>query len=139
VDAIAHVVRCFDDPNVIHVDGSVDPKRDIEVVEAELIFKDLDTVERKLGEAQKKAKAGRSDSKTKPVSWNESGITCWEAALSGTSRFKEKRRKLWLRDLHLLTNKPVMYVCNVHEKDLLTENEYVRQVRLRRKRKGHAW
>jgi ribosome-binding ATPase YchF (GTP1/OBG family) len=63
VDAIAHVVRCFDDPNVIHVDGSVNPQRDIEVIETELILKDLETVEKKLSDAEKRAKSG--DKKTK--------------------------------------------------------------------------
>ncbi|MCL5021678.1 MAG: 50S ribosome-binding GTPase, partial [Bacteroidetes bacterium] len=58
VDAVAHVVRCFDDTNVVHVDGSVDPKRDIEVIETELIIKDLDTLQRKLKETEGRARSG---------------------------------------------------------------------------------
>ena len=58
VDAIAHIVRCFDDPNIIHVDGSVNPRRDIEILEAELILKDIDTVDRKASEAEKHGKTG---------------------------------------------------------------------------------
>jgi len=136
VDAIAHVVRCFDDPNVIHVDGSVDPKRDIEVVEAELIFKDLDTVERKLGEAQKKAKAGEKRLKDEAGLLERVRDHLLGGRLVRYIAIQGEEEKLWLRDLHLLTNKPVMYVCNVHEKDLLTENEYVQQVRLAAEKEG---
>src|SRR3989339_546325 len=63
VDAIAHVVRCFDDPNVVHVDGSINPKRDIEVIETELILKDLETIDKKIQDAERRAK---SDKKSKP-------------------------------------------------------------------------
>src|SRR3972149_11955435 len=74
VDAIAHVVRCFDDPNVVHVDGSVDPKRDIEIIEAELILKDLETVEKKTSDAERRAKTGDKKPKEEAefyVRWKE--------------------------------------------------------------------
>lgn len=127
VDAIVHVVRCFDDPNVIHVDGSVDPRRDIEVIEAELIFKDLDTVERRVADAGRRGKSG--DKKLKAEA--DFYARCRDHLLTGRLvRYlpvANDEEKQWLRDLHLLTNKPVMYVCNVHEKDL-EGNAYVRMV-----------
>lgn len=128
VDAIAHVVRCFDDPNVVHVDGSVNPKRDIEVIETELILKDLETVEKKIRDAEHRAK---SDKKFKPES--DFYFKVKEHLSTGRlARYVETasdEEKLWLRDMHLLTNKPVMYVCNVHEKEIAAGNQYVEQVR----------
>jgi ribosome-binding ATPase len=128
VDAIAHVVRCFDDPNVIHVDGSVNPKRDIEVIETELILKDLETVEKKLQDAERRAK---NDKKARP---EVDFIVKLKNHLFGgrLARYIELTHddeKLWLRDMHLLSNKPVMYVCNVHEKEISAGNTYVDQVR----------
>jgi GTP-binding protein YchF len=129
VDAIAHVVRCFDDPNVVHVDGSVNPRRDIEVIEAELIFKDLDTVERKLGEAQKKAKTADKKLKVEADFYARVHEHLLAGRLVRYLAPAGEEETLWLRDLHLLTNKPVMYVCNVHERDVAGENAYVREVR----------
>jgi hypothetical protein len=129
VDAIAHVVRCFDDPNVVHVDGSVDPKRDIEVVEMELIFKDLETVERKLEDSRKRAKSGDK----KIMSEAEFYARVREHLLNGrlvryfTSASPDENR--WLQQVHLLTDKPVMYVCNVQEADLGKETTYTEIVR----------
>ncbi len=129
VDAIAHVVRCFDDPNVVHVDGSVNPRRDIEVVEAELILKDLETVERRFAEAERKAKT--ADKKLRAEA--EFIARVREHLLAGRlARYlhiNDDEETGWLRDMHLLTNKPVMYVCNVHEKDISGENSYVAQAR----------
>ncbi|MDD8019199.1 MAG: redox-regulated ATPase YchF [Bacteroidota bacterium] len=128
VDAIAHVVRCFDDPNVVHVDGSVNPKRDIEVIETELILKDLDTVEKKISDAERRAK---SDKKFKPEA--DFCLKLKNHLLTGRlARYIEahnEEEKLWLRDMHLLTNKPVMYVCNVHEKEINAGNQYIEQVK----------
>jgi hypothetical protein len=128
VDAIAHVVRCFDDPNVVHVDGSINPKRDIEVIEAELIFKDLETVEKKKSDAERRAK---SDPKAKKEA--EFFLRLNDHLLGGRlARYLQLAsddERLWLRDVHLLTNKPVMYVCNVHEKEVAIENAYVQAVR----------
>jgi GTP-binding protein YchF len=123
------VVRCFDDTSVIHVDGSVAPRRDIEVVEAELIFKDLDTVERKLAEAQKRAKAGEKKSKSEAELFARVRTHLLSGRLVRSLATRTDEERLWLRDLHLLTNKPVMYVCNVHENEIAGENAYVRQVR----------
>jgi len=128
-NAICHVVRCFEDENVVHVDGSVNPKRDIEIIEAELILKDLETVEKKSSDAEKRAKSG--DRKVKAEADFYSRIR--EHLLGGRLAFYEKPEtpdeELLLRDLHLLTAKPVMYIANVDEKHLATESPYVAQVR----------
>lgn len=128
VDAIAHVVRCFDDPNVIHVDGSVDPKRDIEVIETELILKDLETIEKKQQDADRRAK---SDKKAKPEAdfYGKVKEHLAGGRLARYASVSNDEERLWLRDMHLLTNKPVMYVCNVHEKEITTGNAYVEKVR----------
>jgi hypothetical protein len=129
VDAIAHVVRCFDDPDVVHVDGSVDPRRDIEVIETELILKDLETVERRLGDAQKKSKAGE-----KKARW-ESDVLARVREHLGSARLaryctlENADEASLMRDLHLLTRKPVMYVCNVSERDVPQGNRHVDVVR----------
>ncbi|HTY09716.1 MAG TPA: redox-regulated ATPase YchF [Bacteroidota bacterium] len=129
VDAIAHVVRCFDDPNVIHVDGSVNPKRDIEVIEAELIFKDLETVEKKTGEAEKRAKTGDKKNKAEHEFCLRLQRHLLEGRLAQYMILNGDEERFWIRDMHLLTNKPVMYVCNVHEKDVAGANAYVSQVK----------
>ena len=129
VDAIAHVVRCFDDPNVVHVDGSVDPARDIEVVEMELILKDLDTTERNLAEAQKKSKSGDKKSKAEVEFCSRVRDHLHAGRLVRYFRVAGEDEQVWMRDLHLLTNKPVMYLCNVHENDIGSETPHVRAVR----------
>lgn len=129
VDALAHVVRCFDDENVVHVDGSVDPKRDIEIIEAELIFKDLETVERKLAEAERRAKTGEKKTKAEAKFYAAVRDHLFSGRLARYSALGSDDEHLWMRDLHLLTRKPVMYVCNVHEQDILRENTYVKHVR----------
>ena len=130
VDAIAHVVRCFDDSNVVHVDGTVNPQRDIEVVEAELILKDLETVEKKQSDAERRAKTGEK----KPQAESELFLRLKNHLLTGRlARYFSLRDDddgLWLREAHLLTNKPVMYVCNVHENEIVGENSYVKLVRV---------
>ncbi|MEK7819322.1 MAG: redox-regulated ATPase YchF [Bacteroidota bacterium] len=129
VDAIAHVVRCFDDPNVIHVDGNVNPKRDIEVIETELIFKDLETVEKKLQEAERKAKTGDKKFRAEADFFIKLQNHLMGSRLARYIKCENDDEKISLRDAHLLTNKPVMYVCNIHEKDLLKSNPYIEQVR----------
>jgi len=129
VDAIAHVVRCFDNPDVVHVDGSVDPRRDIEVIETELILKDLETVERRLGDAQKRSKAGEKKARV------EADVLARIKAHLGSGRLaryvsvETAEESSLMRDLHLLTRKPVMYVCNVSERDVSRGNAYVDVVR----------
>jgi GTP-binding protein YchF len=129
VDSVAHIVRCFDDSNVIHVDGSIDPKRDIEIVEAELILKDLETIERRHSEAEKHAKTGDKKARDEAAFYLRVRDHLSGGRLARYFSTTHDDENLWLRDLHLLTNKPVMYVCNVHEKHYPTEAEYVGKVR----------
>lgn len=129
VDALVHVVRCFDDENVVHVDGNVNPKRDIEIIEAELIFKDLDTVEKKIADAERRAKT----SEKKAVEEHQFCLSVKYHLLKGRlARYLDipsGDASRWIREMHLLTDKPVMYVCNVHEKDVAGTNAYVAEVR----------
>lgn len=113
-NAIAHVVRCFEDVNVIHVDGSVDPVRDAEIIETELIFADLEAVDKKIGSTSKKAMTGDKDAQAlmaalEPV---KAGL---EAGKSARAVEMEPVLRARLRDLHLITAKPLMYVANVAE------------------------
>jgi GTP-binding protein YchF len=129
VNAICHVVRCFEDENVVHVDGSVNPKRDIEIIETELILKDLETVERKQSDAEKRGKGG--DRKIRAEAEYYGRIR--EHLLGGRLAIYEKpsipEEAHYLRDLHLLTAKPVMYIANVDEGHLTTGGAHVAAVR----------
>jgi GTP-binding protein YchF len=129
VDAIVHVVRCFDDPNVVHVDGQVNPRRDIEVVEAELILKDLETVEKKQHEVQRRAKTGDKAAREEADFYARAREHLLDGRLVRYLSSDQAGEKLWRRDLHLLTDKPVMYLCNVDEKGLAEGTGYVEEVR----------
>lgn len=128
VDAIVHVVRCFDDSNIIHVEGSVDPLRDIDTINLELIFSDLDVVERRLQKAQKGQKSGDK------VLSAEVGLL--EALLAHLEEGKCARllevdtadEKALLDSFNLLTYKPVLYAMNVKEEDLASGNDLVEKV-----------
>ncbi|MBQ7194534.1 MAG: redox-regulated ATPase YchF [Bacteroidales bacterium] len=128
-DAILHVLRCFDDGNVVHVDGSVNPVRDKEIVDAELQIKDLETVEARFAKCDKAGKAG-----DKEAAKLASLLSRYrEALLQGKScrtveLINEEEEEL-AKGLFLLTNKPVMYVCNVDEASAATGNAYVEAVR----------
>ena len=128
-DAILHVLRCFEDPNIVHVDGNVNPVRDKEVVDSELQIKDLETVEARLAKVQKQAASGDKEAKK----LFELLVCYKEALLSGKScravELRDVEEERLSRDLFLLTNKPVMYVCNVDEGSAASGNEYVDAVR----------
>ncbi|MEO7082614.1 MAG: redox-regulated ATPase YchF, partial [Flavobacteriales bacterium] len=127
-DAILHVLRCFDDPNVIHVDGSVDPVRDKEVIDIELQLKDLETVEARLKKVEKQAQIGEKEAKRR----FELLSRIREALLKGESArtvITENDDPALLNEFQLLTSKPVLYVCNVEEKSAVTGNAYVEAVR----------
>ena len=115
--AIAHVVRCFEDENVVHVDGSVDPIRDIEVIETELILADLETVEKRYAATEKRAKTGEGEAKGlfEVLEALKPRLVAGRAARS--LEFAVDRDQ-GIRDLHLITRKKVMYVANVDEGDL---------------------
>lgn len=128
VDAIAHIVRCFEDPNVVHVSGSVDPKRDIEIIETELALADLDTVEKRLQRAEKGARSG--DKKLQEeVAFVKSVKERLERGQPIRGLEYTDEQSLVLSEMHLLTNKPVLYVANVNEDDVLTGNVHVETVR----------
>ena len=129
VDAICHVVRCFEDENVVHVDGSVNPKRDIEIVEAELILKDLDTVEKKLADAEKRGKSGDRKIRAEADYFARLRQHLLSGRLALYERPENPDESFWLRDLHLLTAKPVMYIANVDEKHLTASEGLVQAVR----------
>ncbi len=129
VDAICHVVRCFEDENVVHVDGSVDPKRDIEIIEAELILKDLDTVERKLSDADKRSRGGDKKVKSEAEYYRRVREHLLGGRLAVYERPGSPDEETWLKGLHLLTGKPVLYIANVDEKHLTAEDGFVAKVR----------
>ena len=128
-DAILHVLRCFDDGNVVHVDGSVDPVRDKEVVDLELQIKDLETVDARLAKAEKAGKAGDKEARKladlllRYKAALEQGKSCRSVV-----PVNEEEAAI-ARDLFLLTNKPVLYVCNVDDASALNGNTYVDAVR----------
>lgn len=130
VEAILHVVRCFDDENIIHVSGTVDPIRDIEVIDTELCLKDLDTMSNRYNKAEKLMRSGDKESKElMPVyervkKFLEDGIPLRRAGLN-------EEEKLKIKDLTFLTLKPQMYCANVAESDLPDGNDWVKQVKAR--------
>jgi GTP-binding protein YchF len=128
VDAIVHVVRCFDDENVVHVDGSVNPQRDIEVIQLELALADLDSVEKRILRSEKLARSG--DKKAKDdVEFCQRLKQALEKGKPALGMAETDDERLALRDMHLLTDKPVLYVANVAEDDLEGNHPFVAQVR----------
>ncbi len=127
-DAILHVLRCFDDPNVVHVDGSVDPVRDKEVIDIELQLKDLETVEARIKKVEKQATTGDKEAKRR----HELLVRIREALLKGESAravITANDDPALVNEFQLLTTKPVLYVCNVEEKSATTGNAHVEAVR----------
>ncbi len=129
-DAILHVLRCFDDDNVTHVDGSVDPVRDKEIIDCELQLKDLETVESRIAKTQKQAQTGGD--KTAKMQYEV--LRLYKEALdrglpARSVRFETADERKYARELFLLTNKPVLYVCNVDEASAVKGNKYVDAVR----------
>lgn len=129
-DAILHVLRCFDDDNVTHVDGTVDPVRDKEIIDTELQLKDLETIEARIQKVQKQAQTG-GDKQAKLL--YDVLLRYKEALEQGKSartvQFEGKDEQRAAHDLFLLTSKPVLYVCNVDEASAVSGNKYVEQVR----------
>ena len=133
-DAIAQVVRCFDNDDVIHVAGRVDPLDDIEVINTELILADMDTVERNLDRAAKAAKSGNKDALVKKEVLERMAAHLNQVK-SARSLEMSAEEKLALRDLHLLTIKPIMYIANVNE-DGFENNPYLDRVRAHAQTEG---
>ena len=129
-DAILHVLRCFDDDNVTHVAGTVDPVRDKEIIDTELQLKDLETIEARIQKVQKQAQTG-GDKQAKLL--YDVLLRYKEALEQGksarTEHFEGKDKQREAQDHFLLTSKPVLYVCNVDEASAVSGNKYVEQVR----------
>ena len=138
VDAIAHVLRCFDDSEITHVDGSVDPLRDAATVETELMLADIDSLERRMAALVKKTRGGDADAKR--------DLAMMEKLFAGLSDGVPARRVAGLRDdetrrlpqMQLLSAKPVLYVCNVAEGDAATGNDHSQAVAAYAEKDGAA-
>ncbi|SDL16539.1 hypothetical protein SAMN04488034_102490 [Salinimicrobium catena] len=128
-DAILHVLRCFQNDNIVHVDGSIDPVRDKETIDMELQLKDLETAEKKLDKVKRAAKTGNKEAQKEEAALLkvkqglEAGISVRAIDLT------EAEREEFIKPLQFITDKPVMYVCNVNESDAVSGNEYVEQVK----------
>lgn len=127
VDAIVHVVRCFDDPDVVHIYGGVDPKRDIDIIETELALADIDSISKRIQKADKASRSGE-----KGAAYEKEFLTKISDMLSQGKPlrsivYSDEEKKI-LDDMHLLTIKPVLYVANVTEEEMLEGNEFVRQI-----------
>jgi GTP-binding protein YchF len=127
-DALIHVVRCFDNDALPHIDGSVDPVRDLETIDLELQVKDLESVEKKIERLERAAKTGDKDAKhgVEVLNLYREHFEAFNNAR--TLEVKEENKK-YVEDLFLLTMKPVMYVCNVDEKSAVIGNKYVESVK----------
>ena len=128
-DAILHVLRCFDNDNIVHVDGSVDPIRDKETIDMELQLKDLESVEKKLDKVKRAAKTGNKDAQKEAAVLTN----LKEGLEAGTSvraiSISEEDKTEFVKPLQLITDKPVMYVCNVDEEAAASGNDYVEKVK----------
>lgn len=128
-DAILHVLRCFDDDNVVHVDGSVDPIRDKEIIDMELQLKDLETIESRYAKVEKAAKTGGDrDAKLMFEILKSYKAALEQGKSARTVSFESKDEAKLAKELCLLTAKPVLYVCNVDEASAKSGNEYTEQV-----------
>lgn len=130
VEAIIHVVRCFDDDNVVHVEGSIDPIRDIEIINLELIFSDLEIIDRRLDKTIKAARSGDKKSMSEVEIMQRIKKTLEGGKSVRNMEFDEDEQQ-FVKQLFLLTSKPVLYVCNVSEEDLadMDKNAYVNKVK----------
>ncbi|MCC5439397.1 redox-regulated ATPase YchF [Clostridium botulinum] len=131
VEAIVHVVRCFEDSNIVHVDGSVDPIRDIETISLELIFSDIELMQRRIEKNSKLAKSGNKEAKTEEALMKRIVAHLEEGKPVRTLELEEDEEKL-VKSYFLLTSKPVLYAANVSEDDLMSgnpENEFVKKVK----------
>ena len=128
-DAIIHVLRCFEDPNIVHVDGSVDPIRDKETIDIELQLKDLESVEKRLEKVSRAAKTGNKEAQKEKEILDQLK-SCLESGNSiRTLVFDNKDQQIFVSSLQLITDKPVLYVCNVDESAAATGNAMVERVK----------
>ncbi len=123
VDALVHIVRCFDDPEIVHVNGKVDPKNDVELITTELILKDLDTVEKRLHKSGKKARSGEKEAKREEALLNRVKESLTKG-ISARSLSLSTDEQALMKELSLLTQKPILYVGNVPEGDIEKGNAF---------------
>jgi len=135
VDAIVHVVRCFEDADVTHVEGRIDPIADIDTVETELMLADLESLEKRLDNLEKKAKGGDKEAKETTDLVRRALALLREGKPARQLDRKPEEEKLF-HSLGLLTSAPVLYACNVEEAAAATGNEYSRKVEVRAKAEG---
>jgi GTP-binding protein YchF len=135
VDAVVHIVRCFENPNVIHVDGSVDPLRDMDIVQMELIFADLETIEKRMEKAEKLSKVGDKVARKSLEGYHliRDGLA---KGVSASHIPKHEDYDETLQDLHLLTAKKMLIVANVSETILKGDGEILRKLEEEAERKG---
>ena len=134
-NAILMVVRCFEDDQIVHVDGNVDPERDIEVIELELVLADLDTAQKRHKRAASQAKTGAKEAKAE-LAFMDRLLAHLESGKAARSLEMSDDDKGWIADLHMLTTKPVLYCCNVGDSDVPNGNKYSDFVKARAKSEG---
>ena len=127
-DAIIHVLRCFEDENITHVDETIDPVRDKEIIDTELQLKDLETVDNRLAKEQKIAAAGNKDAKVMVTVLQAYKEVLEQGLNARTVQFESKEEIQAAHDLFLLTSKPVLYVCNVDETAAKEGNEFTQKI-----------
>lgn len=128
-NAIIHVLRCFDNDNIVHVDGNVNPIRDKETIDIELQLKDLETVEKRLEKTKKAAKTGNKEAQAETDLLERIRIALLEGKSARTIEPQNQDEEELLRLFQLITTKPVLYVCNVDENAASTGNKYVEKIR----------
>ena len=139
VDAIAHVLRCFEDTEITHVDGDVDPVRDAATVETELMLADLDSLEKRMAALVKKSRSGDNDAKADLVLMEKIFAHLSDGQPARSTAGLTETETLRLPYLQLLTSKPVLYVCNVAEGDAATHNDYTKLVADKAASEGAAY
>ena len=127
VDAIVHVVRCFADENIVHVEGSIDPIRDIEIIDTELVFADMETAEKRLDRARKQAKGDKKA--LADVALFEKVLKCLEEGKCIRTLDLTEDEKKTVDESNFLTDKPVIYAANMSEKDFSEDNPYYKKVK----------
>ncbi len=128
VDAIVHVVRCFQDDNIVHVEGRIDPVNDKEVIDTELQLKDLETIQKRIEKEEKVAKSGDKTAKQKVEVYNKIKDTLSQGLNARVVELDDVQREI-MNEAQLLTSKPVIYVTNVDEKGLKEDNEYFNKLK----------
>ncbi len=135
VDAIAHVLRCFDDDDITHVEGGIDPVRDAEVVETELMLADLESLEKRAEPLEKKARSGEKEAKQALALMEQAMILLRDGKPARLAEISAEDKSAW-RALNLLTTKPVLYVCNVSESESATGNAHTEKVKAKASAEG---